>query len=509
MRRVQPAKAVPVPEARTTRRTRSLPTRSHRIELPRNSRVRTPARRGIPEVRVQKKAKVSRPSVAAPAVVRETRKVTRSPSVVIKRPTGQLRENRVLSKVLRHPKGSKAREVREVRRIDKRGLIERKFKLINNKTTDINNNAGNLPDDTIVAEPEPADTGSNASGARHRQHRSHDRRGGSLDLDFDGHNFRQRHKLRHKYHYGVSHTYDRHPSSYHNRRIFHHLVRPSYRQAICYGYGPSWTFRWVYPYYHRRYVFVSLGGYWPAGYNYMRYYWYGCHPYYWYGYEPVAYPIGGDTHNYYTYNYYYDDADLRAGEVVNGIQVPDYDALSAVREALEKQAAEEPDEETEADRYFDEAIKAFENGDYAMAVMKFHDALEHEPDDIVLPFAYVQALFADDQYAEAAEALRKAVSGMPSEEEGIFYPRGLYLDGDILNGQIERLTQAEQEEPLNSDLQMLLGYQLLGVGRFDEAGEYLHKAQTDLDNQQAATLLLELWEKLKDAEQKQEQPSEV
>jgi|GEM_PF-1889536 len=42
-------------------------------------------------------------------------------------------------------------------------------------------------------------------------------------------------------------------------------------------------------------------------YGYIRYYWYGCHPYYWCGYYHVAQEVQGDTYNYYTYNYYYDN----------------------------------------------------------------------------------------------------------------------------------------------------------------------------------------------------------
>ena len=65
---------------------------------------------------------------------------------------------------------------------------------------------------------------------------------------------------------------------------------------------------YVWPYYHRKYVFVSLGGWWPYDYTYMRYYWYGYHPYLWYGYYPVAREVVVGSDNYYTYNYnYYGD----------------------------------------------------------------------------------------------------------------------------------------------------------------------------------------------------------
>jgi len=56
--------------------------------------------------------------------------------------------------------------------------------------------------------------------------------------------------------------------------------------------------------------------------------------------------------------------------------------------------------------------------------------------------------------------------------------------------------------PFDANLQLLLGYQLLGMGRLDEAAEPLQKAQQDSDNHQAATLLMSLLEKLKNADEK-------
>ncbi len=77
---------------------------------------------------------------------------------------------------------------------------------------------------------------------------------------------------------------------YHNR-ICTRIVWPGFSFAVYYNFGPWETYHYVYPYQLRRYVFVSLCGYWPANYTYARYYWYGYHPYAWYGYSPVPYEV--------------------------------------------------------------------------------------------------------------------------------------------------------------------------------------------------------------------------
>ena len=115
---------------------------------------------------------------------------------------------------------------------------------------------------------------------------------------------------------------------------------------------------------------------------------------------------------------------------------------------------------------------------------------------LVLPFAYVQSLFASGDYQRAASVLREAMTNVSPEQEGVFYPRGLYSDENVLRAQIKQLEDMVVQNPLNADFELLLGYQLLGMSRFDEAGGYLHHAQLDQTNRQAATVLLSVLEKL-------------
>jgi hypothetical protein len=90
------------------------------------------------------------------------------------------------------------------------------------------------------------------------------------------------------------------------------------------------------------------------------------------------------------------------------------------------------------------------------------------------------------------------------EKEGVFYPRGLYPNEDVLLGQIDRLAEKAELFTFDADLQLLLGYQLLGIGEVDQAVEPLMYASKDLVNADAAAVLLELLEKIKTSNGKAE-----
>jgi tetratricopeptide (TPR) repeat protein len=190
--------------------------------------------------------------------------------------------------------------------------------------------------------------------------------------------------------------------------------------------------------------------------------------------------IAGDTYNY----YYYSD------------KPPQSQAVAEAQEKLEEKPPAEPAQETQADRYFDQAVKAFGAGDYTAATAKFHDAQQLSPDDIVLPFAHAQALFAGGEYTKAAEVLRGALAKSSPDKEGVFYPRGLYSNETLLQQQIEQLAEKMKQGELDADLELLLGYQLLGSGKHDEAASHLQSARLNANNTQAATTLINLLEKL-------------
>jgi len=283
----------------------------------------------------------------------------------------------------------------------------------------------------------------------------------------------------------------------HYRRLHHRVIWPGYSFWIGYDFGPHYYYSCFYPYYHRKYVFISLGGWWPDDYYYMRYYWYGYHPYLWYGYYPVAREIATPQYNYYTYNYYGDDGTLNSSYTTdNPPQYADQNTFADVRARLEQQKKAEPAPQTMADTRFEEGVKSFESGDYAAAAGKFANAAELSPDDMILPFAHAQALFADGQYTRSAAVIREALKKVSPEKEGVFYPRGLYANDDVLFQQIQGMLDKLDQSGYDPDLQLLLGYHLLGVGETGYARDALERASQDPQNADPANVLLKLVDKV-------------
>jgi tetratricopeptide (TPR) repeat protein len=292
-----------------------------------------------------------------------------------------------------------------------------------------------------------------------------------------------------RFHHRFDHDFffrDRH------HRLLSFIIWPDFCYPVFYDWGPYYGFNYAYPYYCQRYVFVSLGGYWPD-YDYLRYYWYPGYLYGWYGYNPVAEQLGGDTYNYYTYNYDY------AQQAAGGITPVDSNTFADVRAKMSQQKPQQPAAQTPADAYFDDGVKAFGEGSYSQAADKFAEAMKLSPNDTVLPFAYAQAQFAEGQYKQAADTLRTAVQKSPPDKMGVYYPRGLYLDENVLTGQIDGLAKVVENNPSDSNLQLLLGYQWLGIGDTQKAIEPLKNAQSNPENQAAATMLLNLAEKIQGA----------
>jgi hypothetical protein len=296
----------------------------------------------------------------------------------------------------------------------------------------------------------------------------------------------------------------RHEFFYRDRhnRLDCRIIQPRFYYPVCYNWGHNTIVHYVYPYYCHRFVFVSLGGYWPE-YTCVRYYWYPTHPYEWYGYTPVAQQVEGDTYNYYTYNYYNTQptaASTEYNSAATGITPVNADTFADVREKLSQQQAPVPDEQTTADTYFDEGVNAFGQGSYAEAEERFARAMGLAPEDMILPFAYGQAMLAQGKYAQAAEILRLALQKSSPDKQGVYFPRGLYLDENTLMDQIDTLAKEAENNPFDNDLPLLLGYQLLGVGQTENAIEPLNRAKNNYTNSASAALLIDLAEKIKSGE---------
>lgn len=84
----------------------------------------------------------------------------------------------------------------------------------------------------------------------------------------------------------------------------------------------------------------------------------------------------------------------------------------------------------------------------------------------------------------------------PAKPE-VFFPRGLYTDDNMLTSQIKNLEKAVMMNPSNTDLQLLYGYQLLGIGQLDQAKIPLEVAKRNARTAGPATSLLNLLEEVK------------
>jgi hypothetical protein len=92
--------------------------------------------------------------------------------------------------------------------------------------------------------------------------------------------------------------------------------------------------------------------------------------------------------------------------------------------------------------------------------------------------------------------LRQALKKLPPDKESVFYPRGLYANDDVLFKQVEELMNKQDESGDNPDLQLLLGYHLLGTGETGYAREAIEQASQDEKNTEAVGVLLRLLEKV-------------
>jgi tetratricopeptide (TPR) repeat protein len=148
-------------------------------------------------------------------------------------------------------------------------------------------------------------------------------------------------------------------------------------------------------------------------------------------------------------------------------------------------------------RQIDNISQAFVLGNYDRAIVRAQQALKQMPDNTMLRFTYSQTLFADGRFQNAAITVRSTLEMMAQTgQQDVFYPMSLYPDQTTLSQQIDRLIVAINAKPHDASLKLLLGYQLLGVGRIDEAVGYLQKASQDTINEKAALYLVKVSSKM-------------
>ncbi|MHC4365012.1 MAG: tetratricopeptide repeat protein [Planctomycetota bacterium] len=231
------------------------------------------------------------------------------------------------------------------------------------------------------------------------------------------------------------------------------------------------------------------------GHHRYRYFAYFTFPYYWHYYPYYDY-------YYYPYyrhrypSYYYSDDRTYPTEPDADSPVDEYEPYSDrfrdVRERMDEEEAQADAQQTGIDRHLDNIAEVFAAGDFDKALLLAKEAVDEEPDSAALRLLYSQTLFATEKHAYAAVVLRYALAQIQRQQQDLSYPIGFYPDESALNAQIDNLARKAKDNPDRADLQLLLGYQLLGVHKFDQAELPLQKARDDVINADAARMLIDV-----------------
>lgn len=259
---------------------------------------------------------------------------------------------------------------------------------------------------------------------------------------------------------------------------------------------------------HRRsrgHVSIGYGGY---GHRSRHGYYYG-RPYYryrYYGFLPHDYYVPYGYYGYRGRPYWRYEADYNWLEEPEYEQDYQYDANSdrfaEARERYEKERAAAKERER---RYIEVVARAFKSGDWEEAVARAKEGLLAEPESSRLGFLYSQSLFASGRYTSAAGVLRQSVMKMAEKGDKALRPLELYSGEDVLIKQVKALRYEIKNRSDKGDLELLLGYELWGLYRYDEASKTLAAVvKDDYVNGQAAGVLMSMVAESKRSNEKKE-----
>jgi len=167
---------------------------------------------------------------------------------------------------------------------------------------------------------------------------------------------------------------------------------------------------------------------------------------------------------------------------------------------MDREEAQTDAQQASIGRHLDNIAEVFAAGQYDKALLLAKEAVDDEPDSTALRLLYSQTLFATEKHAYAAVVIRQALAQIERQRQDLSYPIGFYPNADALNAQIAHLAQKAKDNPDRADLQLLLGYQLLGVRKFDQAEHALQKARDDVINADAARMLIDVLQNARQTE---------
>jgi predicted Zn-dependent protease len=154
---------------------------------------------------------------------------------------------------------------------------------------------------------------------------------------------------------------------------------------------------------------------------------------------------------------------------------------------------------------------AFKDRDYKSATRAWRHGLIDDPNNGVLVLMLAQALFATEQFNEAAGATQFGMQQLPQDKWDTVVKnyRELYGKVDDYTNQLRSLEKAAREKPDDPALRFLLGYHYGYLGFPKEAVQQLQKCNSLAPEDEMAQKLLEaLNDKLpKDPNKKVESPT--
>ncbi|MBI1913296.1 MAG: tetratricopeptide repeat protein [Planctomycetes bacterium] len=129
--------------------------------------------------------------------------------------------------------------------------------------------------------------------------------------------------------------------------------------------------------------------------------------------------------------------------------------------------------------------------DYDEAARDWRRAVEREPKDGNLRAQLALALFQAGDYAEAADAVRRALPLLPQEKwQSVIANRDpFYRDPGDYTDRLRDLEQASRKKPDNSALHLLLGYHYTFLGRDHDALRELDRTLQRSPKDEAARTL--------------------
>ena len=266
--------------------------------------------------------------------------------------------------------------------------------------------------------------------------------------------------------------------------------------------------------------YCSYGGYGSGGYGYGGYGGYGNSGYGGYGgYGNSGYG-GYGGYGYGGYNNYGSYASLSPGLMGYGYGVnyapygsptaiiTSTPAAAVMSDALAPLAASTPTQFASADpqsavagalptaeQYAQIGETAFKARDYKSAVRAWRHGLVDDPNNGMLVLMLSQALFATEQFNEAAGATQFGMQLMPQEkwETVVKNYRELYGKVDDYTNQLRALEKAAREKADDPALRFMLGYHYGFLGYPKEAVQQLEKCVSLAPEDESAQKLLELF----------------